>query len=63
MEDEAPIVLSETLEAHTDEIYHINFSQSGNYFSTTGRDASVRVSTPGYMYSDIMMYPVFSMTR
>lgn len=69
MEDEAPIVLSETLEAHTDEIYHINFSQSGNYFSTTGRDASVRVWKFGYpctLYAEntdldsILVYTRFS---
>lgn len=48
MEDEAPFVLSENLERHTDEIYHISFSPSGSFFSTTGRDASVRIWKYGY---------------
>ncbi|XP_060082809.1 F-box/WD repeat-containing protein 5-like isoform X2 [Ylistrum balloti] len=69
MEDEAPLVLSETLEGHTDEIYHINFSPSGNFFSTTGRDASVRVWKFGYpctLYAEntdldsILVYTRFS---
>ncbi|OWF54111.1 F-box/WD repeat-containing protein 5-like [Mizuhopecten yessoensis] len=69
MEDEAPLVLSETLEGHTDEIYHINFSASGNLFSTTGRDASVRVWKFGYpctLYAEntdldsILVYTRFS---
>ncbi|XP_033750720.1 F-box/WD repeat-containing protein 5-like [Pecten maximus] len=69
MEDESPLILSETLEGHTDEIYHINFSSSGNLFSTTGRDASVRVWKFGYpctLYAEntdldsILVYTRFS---
>ena len=40
--DRSPIVLKETLEGHTDEIYHVCFS--GTFIATTGKDASVRVS-------------------
>ena len=43
--DRAPVDLKEELEGHTDEIYHISFSVSGQFISTTGRDGSVRVST------------------
>ena len=49
--DRSPVVLKETLEMHTDEVYHVGFS--GNFFATTGKDASVRVSTGRFSLSRI----------
>ena len=40
-----PSVESEVLKGHEDEVYHVMFSPSGKYFSTTGKDGTVIVST------------------
>ncbi|ESP05264.1 hypothetical protein LOTGIDRAFT_152090 [Lottia gigantea] len=39
----APVMLSEELCEHSDEIFHISFSHNGKLFTTTGKDGSVKV--------------------
>ncbi|CAG2233260.1 FBXW5 [Mytilus edulis] len=36
-----PVVESEVLKEHEDEVYHVMFSPSGKYFSSTGKDGNV----------------------
>ena len=39
-----PMIQSEVLKEHDDEVYHVLFSPSGKYFTTTGKDGYVVVS-------------------
>ena len=39
-----PMIQSEVLKEHDDEVYHVLFSPSGKYFTTTGKDGYVFVS-------------------
>ncbi|XP_050403007.1 F-box/WD repeat-containing protein 5 [Patella vulgata] len=39
----SPVVLSEELAEHTDEIFHVAFSHDGKLFTTTGKDGNVKV--------------------
>lgn len=43
-----PVVLSETLTEHSDEVLHVSFSNRGNMFSTTSKDASIKIWQVGY---------------
>lgn len=38
-----PVILSETLMDHSDEVLHVSFSNRGDMFSTTSKDASIKV--------------------
>jgi WD40 repeat protein len=38
------MIQSEVLKEHDDEVYHVLFSPSGKYFTTTGKDGYVVVS-------------------
>lgn len=38
-----PVVLSEVLTDHGDEVLHVSFSHRGDMFSTTSKDASIKV--------------------
>lgn len=38
-----PVILSETLTDHSDEVLHVSFSNRGDMFSTTSKDASIKV--------------------
>ena len=38
-----PMIQSEVLKEHDDEVYHVLFSPSGKYFTTTGKDGYVVV--------------------
>lgn len=38
-----PVILSETLRDHSDEVLHVSFSNRGDMFSTTSKDASIKV--------------------
>ena len=38
-----PTVLTETLTEHTDEVLHVSFSHNGKLFSTTSKDATLKV--------------------
>lgn len=44
----SPIILSETLTDHTDEVLHVSFSHSGKMFSTTSKDSTIKVWEVGY---------------
>ena len=48
-----PIHLSETLTDHNDEVLHVSFSNSGKLFSTTSKDASIKVSVTVYIRFNI----------
>lgn len=39
----SPILLSETLSDHDDEVLHISFSHDGKMFCTTSKDATIKV--------------------
>lgn len=41
--DNAPVLLTETLTDHTDEVLHVSFSHDGKMFSTTSKDATLKV--------------------
>ena len=41
----SPVVHTETLREHTDEVLHVSFAHRGHLFSTTSKDATLRVST------------------
>lgn len=43
-----PVVLSETLTEHSDEVLHVSFSNRGDMFSTTSKDASIKIWQVGY---------------
>ncbi|XP_048732812.2 F-box/WD repeat-containing protein 5-like isoform X2 [Ostrea edulis] len=43
-----PVVLSEVLTDHGDEVLHVSFSHRGDMFSTTSKDASIKVWQVGY---------------
>ncbi|XP_045216701.2 F-box/WD repeat-containing protein 5-like isoform X2 [Mercenaria mercenaria] len=43
-----PTVLTETLTEHTDEVLHVSFSHNGKLFSTTSKDATLKVWAVGY---------------
>ncbi|KAL5004664.1 hypothetical protein ScPMuIL_018120 [Solemya velum] len=45
---ESPVVLSETLTDHQDEVLHVSFSHDGKFFSTTSKDCTVKVWNVGY---------------
>ena len=40
----SPVVHTETLSEHTDEVLHVSFAHGGHLFSTTSKDATLRVS-------------------
>ncbi|XP_033750037.1 F-box/WD repeat-containing protein 5-like [Pecten maximus] len=44
----APMHLSETLTDHHDEVLHVSFSHRGDMFSTTSKDATIKVWSVGY---------------
>ncbi|KAK3607873.1 hypothetical protein CHS0354_038303 [Potamilus streckersoni] len=44
----APLVLSETLTKHTDEVLHVGFAHGGHLFSTTSKDCTLKVWEVGY---------------
>lgn len=39
----APLVWSETLTEHSDEVLHVSFAHNGSLFATTSKDCSVKV--------------------
>ena len=39
----SPVVHTETLREHTDEVLHVSFAHGGRMFSTTSKDATLRV--------------------
>lgn len=43
-----PVILTETLKEHTDEVLHVSFSHDGKLFSTTSKDATLKVWTVHY---------------
>lgn len=43
-----PVILSETLTDHSDEVLHVSFSNCGDMFSTTSKDASIKIWEVGY---------------
>lgn len=43
-----PVILSETLTDHSDEVLHVSFSNRGDMFSTTSKDASIKIWQVGY---------------
>ena len=40
----SPVVHTETLSEHTDEVLHVSFAHGGHLFSTTSKDATLRVN-------------------
>ncbi|KAK3097168.1 hypothetical protein FSP39_007058 [Pinctada imbricata] len=44
----APTELSENLTLHSDEVLHVSFSHRGDMFSTTSKDATIKVWNVGY---------------
>ena len=38
-----PMLHTETLREHTDEVLHVSFAHGGHLFSTTSKDATLRV--------------------
>lgn len=44
----SPVHLSETLTDHQDEVLHVSFSHRGDMFSTTSKDATIKVWSVGY---------------
>ncbi|XP_046377978.1 F-box/WD repeat-containing protein 5-like [Haliotis rufescens] len=44
----APLVWSETLTEHSDEVLHVSFAHNGSLFATTSKDCSVKVWQVGY---------------
>ncbi|KAL3865576.1 hypothetical protein ACJMK2_042951 [Sinanodonta woodiana] len=44
----APLVLSETLTQHIDEVLHVSFAHGGHLFSTTSKDCALKVWEVGY---------------
>ncbi|XP_061163552.1 F-box/WD repeat-containing protein 5-like [Saccostrea echinata] len=43
-----PVILTEVLKDHSDEVLHVSFSHGGDMFSTTSKDASIKVWQVGY---------------
>ncbi|KAL3865575.1 hypothetical protein ACJMK2_042950 [Sinanodonta woodiana] len=43
-----PLILSETLTEHTDEVLHVSFAHGGHLFSTTSKDSTLKVWEVGY---------------
>ncbi|XP_062589029.1 F-box/WD repeat-containing protein 5-like [Saccostrea cucullata] len=43
-----PVILTEVLKDHSDEVLHVSFSHRGDMFSTTSKDASIKVWQVGY---------------
>jgi len=43
--DNSPVILTEKLTDHTDEVLHVSFSHNGQMFSTTSKDATLKVNT------------------
>ena len=43
-----PTILTETLTEHTDEVLHVSFSHNGKLFSTTSKDATLKVNLNFY---------------
>lgn len=48
LRDNCPVILSEVLTDHSDEVLHVSFSNRGDLFSTTSKDASIKVRTNGF---------------
>ncbi len=42
----APLIWSETLTEHTDEVLHVCFAHNGSLFATTSKDCTVKVGEP-----------------
>ncbi|KAK3607875.1 hypothetical protein CHS0354_038305 [Potamilus streckersoni] len=45
---QVPLILSETLTEHTDEVLHVSFAHGGHLFSTTSKDSTLKVWEVGY---------------
>ncbi|VDI32104.1 F-box and WD-40 domain protein 5 [Mytilus galloprovincialis] len=61
-----PVVESEVLKEHEDEVYHVMFSPSGKYFSSTGKDGNVIVwelGMPTTMFTKKLVVDLPSYTR
>ncbi|KAJ8934935.1 hypothetical protein NQ314_013094 [Rhamnusium bicolor] len=43
-----PVVLTETLQEHTDQVLHVSFSHNGRYFATCSKDGYVTLWTSNY---------------
>ena len=48
-----PIVHTETLREHTDEVLHVSFAHRGHLFSTTSKDATLRVGRLGLVEKNL----------
>ncbi|CAC5371382.1 FBXW5 [Mytilus coruscus] len=61
-----PVVESEVLKEHEDEVYHVMFSPSGKYFSSTGKDGYVivwKLGMPTTMFTKKLVVDLPSYTR
>ena len=43
--DRCPVIESEVLRSHTDQVLHVSFSHDGRLFATTSKDGFIKVNT------------------
>ena len=46
----SPVVESEVIQSHTDEVLHVSFSHNGEMFATCSKDNSIKVITAYKLY-------------
>lgn len=51
-----PIVQTENLQVHADQVLHVSFSHNGKYFATCSKDGYIIVSTNSRSYILFSIY-------
>ena len=50
LSDHCPVIESEVLRSHTDQVLHVSFSHDGQLFATTSKDGFIKVSTKHFHF-------------